>query len=67
MKMIFWSNLRKKNDKPDFIENINKDLVNHIGKTFSFRRVENVGPKVSFELLRSGIIAIALSLAAMLF
>ena len=34
---------------------------------FSFRRVENVGPKVSTELLRSGIIAIALSLAAMLF
>ena len=32
----------------------------------SFRRVENVGPKVSAELLRSGVIAIALSLAAML-
>ena len=32
-----------------------------------FRRVENVGPKVSAELLQSGIIAISLSLAAMLF
>ena len=33
----------------------------------NFRRVENVGPKVSAELLNSGLIAIALSLAAMLF
>ena len=29
--------------------------------------MENVGPKVSSELLQSGIIAISLSLAAMLF
>jgi preprotein translocase subunit SecF len=35
--------------------------------TNNFRRVENVGPKVSAELLQSGIIAISLSLAAMLF
>ena len=34
---------------------------------FNFRRVENVGPKVSSELLKSGVIAISLSLAAMLF
>ena len=33
----------------------------------NFRRVENVGPKVSNELLRSGLIAISLSLAAMPF
>ena len=33
----------------------------------NFRRVENVGPKVSSEFLKSGIIAISLSLAAMLF
>jgi preprotein translocase SecF subunit len=38
-----------------------------MGDSFTFRRVENVGPKVSSELLKSGIIAIALSLAAMLF
>ena len=57
----------KKNSKPDFIETVKKDLVNSIGNTFNFRRVENVGPKVSSELLKSGIIAIALSLAAMLF
>jgi preprotein translocase subunit SecF len=63
----FLIKFEKKNNEPDFIENIKKDLVNYIGNTFSFRRVENVGPKVSSELLRSGIIAIALSLAAMLF
>ena len=34
---------------------------------FEFRRVESVGPKVSAELLKSGIIAIGLSLVAMLF
>ena len=33
----------------------------------NFRRVENVGPKVSSELLNAGILAISLSLAAMLF
>jgi len=32
-----------------------------------FRRVENVGPKVSKELLNSGLLAISLSLGAMLF
>ena len=34
---------------------------------FEFRRVENVGPKVSSELLNKGLIAIAASLGAMLF
>ena len=33
----------------------------------NFRRVENVGPKVSQELLNSGLIAISLALGAMLF
>ena len=50
---------------PQFIEEIKTKLSNSIG-TVDFRRVENVGPKVSAELLRSGVIAIALSLAAML-
>jgi len=58
----------KKNDNdPNFIQEIKEDLVKSIGPGFSFRRVENVGPKVSAELLKSGIIAIVLSLAAMLF
>ena len=42
------------------------DSILYIGKSFDFRRVEKVGPKVSTELLKSGIIAIGLSLAAML-
>ena len=63
----FLIKFEKKNIKPDTIENIKKDLIILIGNNFKFRRVENVGPKVSSELLKSGIIAIALSLAAMLF
>jgi len=58
----------KKNDNnPNFIQEIKEDLTKSVGPGFNFRRVENVGPKVSAELLRSGIIAILLSLAAMLF
>ena len=57
----------KKDIKPNTIEKIKIDLTNLIGDTFNFRRVENVGPKVSSELLKSGMIAILVSLAAMLF
>ena len=58
----------KKNDNnPNFIQEIKEDLTKSVGSGFNFRRVENVGPKVSAELLKSGIIAIVLSLAAMLF
>ena len=38
-----------------------------MGSDVNFRRVESVGPKVSSELLRDGLLAISLSLAAMLF
>tara|TARA_B100000579_G_C22814540_1_gene847071 strand:+ start:1090 stop:1989 length:900 start_codon:yes stop_codon:yes gene_type:complete len=54
-------------NNPEFISNIQKKLSSSIGNDFNFRRVENVGPKVSSELLKSGIIAICLSLTAMLF
>ncbi len=58
----------KKNlNDPKFISNLKVKLSDKIGENFDFRRVENVGPKVSAELLKSGIIAISLSLAAMLF
>ena len=57
----------KKDIEPNTIEKIKIDLANLIGDTFNFRRVENVGPKVSSELLKSGMIAILASLAAMLF
>jgi len=58
---------KKSKTDPNFIENIEQKLNNSIGDDFNIRRVENVGPKVSSELLKSGIIAIVLSLAAMLF
>jgi preprotein translocase subunit SecF len=58
---------KKNSNDSEFIKNIKSKLSSSIGDDFSFRRVENVGPKVSSELLKSGIIAIALSLAAMLF
>ena len=59
--------IEKKDTSANAIEVIKKDLTSSLGGSFNFRRVENVGPKVSSELLKSGIIAIALSLAAMLF
>ena len=63
----FLIKIEKKDTSANAIEIIKKDLTSSIGGSFNFRRVENVGPKVSAELLKSGIIAIALSLAAMLF
>ena len=58
---------QKSNDGNNVIPKIKKNLSNNLGTEINFRRVENVGPKVSSELLESGIIAISLSLAAMLF
>jgi preprotein translocase subunit SecF len=63
----FLIKIEKKDTSADAIEVIKKDLTSSLGGSFNFRRVENVGPKVSSELLKSGIIAIVLSLAAMLF
>ncbi len=57
---------KKQATDENFIENIKIELRNDIGNIFEFRRVESVGPKVSDELLKSGVIAIALSLGAML-
>jgi preprotein translocase subunit SecF len=58
---------KKALNNSNFIFEIKKELSIFIGNDFEFRRVENVGPKVSAELLKSGMIAIAVSLAAMLF
>jgi preprotein translocase SecF subunit len=58
---------KKDSDNVNFISEIKQKLENSVGQIFDFRRVESVGPKVSAELLKSGIIAISLSLAAMLF
>ena len=57
---------KQNSNDPDFIESIKSKLSNSVGSV-DFRRVENVGPKVSAELLESSIIAISLALAAMLF
>ena len=66
-KNDFLIKIEKKDTSTNAIEIIKKELTSSIGGSFNFRRVENVGPKVSAELLKSGVIAIALSLAAMLF
>ncbi len=57
---------KKQSVEENFIKNLKNDLTNNIGNVFEFRRVESVGPKVSTELLKSGVIAIGLSLGAML-
>ncbi len=51
----------------NFIKSINDKLSTDLNAEMNFRRVENVGPKVSSELLKDGLLAISLSLAAMLF
>ena len=59
--------LSKSNNNKNFIETVKKRLSSDLGIEVNFRRVENVGPKVSKELLKDGFLAITLSLIAMLF
>ena len=63
----FLIKVEQKGDNNKFIPEIKKNLSDNLNSDINFRRIENVGPKVSAELLQSGIIAISLSLAAMLF
>ncbi len=63
----FLIKVEQKGESNKFIPEIKNKLSENINSEINFRRVENVGPKVSAELLQSGIIAISLSLAAMLF
>ncbi len=58
---------QKNENNSDLIPEIKETLINNLNADVDFRRVENVGPKVSSELLESSIIAISLALAAMLF
>jgi|TARA_B100001093_G_scaffold42104_1_gene35839 preprotein translocase SecF subunit len=58
---------KNSNEDKKFISQLKNKISNKIGSEVNFRRVESVGPKVSSELLKQGITAIALSLAAMLF
>ena len=57
----------KKGDTKTLIQDIKNNLTKRLGSGYEFRRVENVGPKVSAELLKGGLIAIASALGAMLF
>ena len=54
------------NENKNIIEEIKSNLDKSFGNQFEFRRVENVGPKVSSELLLSGMIAITVALVLML-
>ena len=58
---------QKNSNNSNLIPEIKKTLADNLNADVDFRRVENVGPKVSSELLESSIIAITLALAAMLF
>tara|TARA_B100000886_G_scaffold333501_1_gene287640 strand:+ start:1139 stop:2044 length:906 start_codon:yes stop_codon:yes gene_type:complete len=58
---------QKNENNNNLISEIKRKLTETLNSDVDFRRVENVGPKVSAELLESSIIAISLALAAMLF
>ena len=58
---------QKETNNNNLIPQIKKTLKENLNTEVDFRRVENVGPKVSSELLESSIIAISLALSAMLF
>ena len=54
------------NQNKNVIEEIKMNLDKSFGNNINFRRVENVGPKVSAELLKSGVIAVSVALFLML-
>ena len=58
---------KKKFDSEINIKTIKENVKNKLSSDVNFRRIENVGPKVSAELLSSGLLAISLALGAMLF
>ncbi len=58
---------QKEKNNSNLIPEIKKQLSDYLNTDVDFRRVENVGPKISSELLESSIIAISLALTAMLF
>ncbi|MEC7143594.1 MAG: protein translocase subunit SecF [Pseudomonadota bacterium] len=58
---------QKNSNNSNLIPQIKNTLIDNLNAEIDFRRVENVGPKVSSELLKSSVIAISLALTAMLF
>ncbi len=58
---------KKTFDNINNIKIIKDNVKDKLQSDVNFRRIENVGPKVSEELLNSGLLAISLALGAMLF
>ena len=58
---------KKEFNQNNNIKTIKENVVSKLGVEANFRRIENVGPKISAELLNSGLLAISLALGAMLF
>ena len=58
---------KKLNDNETLISEIKTSLDQDLNEEVNYRRIESVGPKVSAELLRSGVISIGLALLMMLF
>ena len=58
---------KKLKNNEALISEIKSSLDKSLNETINYRRIESVGPKVSEELLKSGIISIILALLAMLF
>ena len=58
---------KKLNNNETLISEIKTSLDQDLNEEVNYRRVESVGPKVSAELLKSGIISIGLALLMMLF
>ena len=60
-------NIEKKfSNNQEIITDIKKSLNTDLQSEINYRRIENVGPKVSSELLKSGVISIGLALLVML-
>ena len=60
-------NIEKKfSNNQETVVDIKKSLNTDLQSEINYRRIENVGPKVSSELLKSGIISIGLALLVML-
>ena len=57
---------KKLSNNESLISEIKTTLNNDLNQEVNYRRIESVGPKVSAELLQSGIISIALALLMML-
>ncbi len=58
---------KKLNDNKSLLPKIKTTLDQDLNEEVNYRRIESVGPKVSAELLKSGIISIGLALMMMLF